>query len=330
MNKTLMELLTGLRLVDPQSYKHIAVFPLFTTANHSPDYPTLAEALESRLLTITEVSHGGSVPDLRVVSTAPKPVLLLDGEDLCGAKQNRVLNTSVLVPAGKDMEIPVSCTEQGRWSYVSREFRESGNLMHCRLRASKTGAVSANLATDAGFKSDQGAVWDGIAEMGVALAVPESATGAMRDVFEAKREDLDEALRATTLLPDQRGILVLINGEPAGFDYVSLAAAFARLHGKLVKSYVMDAFTRKPRRTPGLTVARDRAHAFLAGAAACEEKQFKSIGLGTDYRCKGPQLVGSALLHEKAVIHTAFFRVDEKEQAGHMSQMNRRRNYRVY
>ncbi len=330
MNKQVMELLAGVRLEELQRFKHIAVFPLSAAANHSPDYLTLAEALELRCLTVTEVSHGGSVPDLRVVNAGLKPVLLLDGEELCGAKQNRVLNTSILVPAGKDMEIPVSCTEQGRWSYVSPEFHESGNVLHCRLRAAKTSSVTDNLAANVGYKSDQGQVWDGIAEMAANLELAPSSTGAMRDAFEAKRADLDAALRSIKLLPEQRGLLVLINGEPAGCDYVSRPAAFARLHGKLVRSYVMDAFTRKPRKVSAPAAAHKHAQAFLTDIAGCDEKQFKSAGLGTDYRYKGARTVGSALLHEQTVIHAAFFRVEGGEQVGHLSQLHRRRDYRIY
>ena len=43
---------------------------------------------------ITEVSEGGSVPELRVVNKGDARILVLDGEELRGAKQNRVLNTT--------------------------------------------------------------------------------------------------------------------------------------------------------------------------------------------------------------------------------------------
>jgi len=37
------------------------------------------------------------VPELLVINQGERAVLLVDGEELVGAKQNRVLNTSVLV-----------------------------------------------------------------------------------------------------------------------------------------------------------------------------------------------------------------------------------------
>src|ERR1700730_11677852 len=69
-----------------------------------------------------EVSEAGSVLFLKVVNGADRQLLLLDGEELLGAKQNRILNTTVLVDAHTEVIIPVSCVEQGRWGYRGRQF----------------------------------------------------------------------------------------------------------------------------------------------------------------------------------------------------------------
>lgn len=71
---------------------------------------------------VTEVSEAGSVPFLQVANGADRPLLLVDGEELIGAKQNRILNTTVLVAAHAEVTIPVSCVERGRWGYRGREF----------------------------------------------------------------------------------------------------------------------------------------------------------------------------------------------------------------
>ena len=54
---------------------------------------------ESPRARVTEVSEAGSVPFIQVANRADRPLLLLDGEELIGAKQNRILNTTVLVEA---------------------------------------------------------------------------------------------------------------------------------------------------------------------------------------------------------------------------------------
>ena len=63
-----------------------------------------------------EVSRGGSVPELKVVNKSDRMLLILDGEELVGAKQNRIVNTTILIAGNTATVIPVSCVEQGRWS----------------------------------------------------------------------------------------------------------------------------------------------------------------------------------------------------------------------
>ena len=73
---------------------------------------TLDEALAGGLR-IRETSESGSVPEPAVENLLAERVLLYDGEELIGAKQNRILNVSVLVEAKSSLTIPVSCVEQG-------------------------------------------------------------------------------------------------------------------------------------------------------------------------------------------------------------------------
>ena len=64
----------------------------------------------------------GSVPELLAHNPLDASVLLYDGEELIGAKQNRILNVTVLVAAASETRIPVSCVEEGRWRARSRHF----------------------------------------------------------------------------------------------------------------------------------------------------------------------------------------------------------------
>jgi hypothetical protein len=116
METTIFERLSKLELGPIQQHNNLAVIPLFAPGMEGPEYLTLKQALDARLLTIAEVSQGGSVPELKVINQGDLPVLLLDGEELVGAKQNRILNTTILLKEKSETLIPVSCTESGRWS----------------------------------------------------------------------------------------------------------------------------------------------------------------------------------------------------------------------
>jgi hypothetical protein len=92
--------LQAVRLGEPQTYKNIAIVPLIAPAVGTFQYHTLGEVLTTGDVVITETSADGCVPELMVVSRSTKPVLLINGEELAGTKQNRVLNTHILLKKG--------------------------------------------------------------------------------------------------------------------------------------------------------------------------------------------------------------------------------------
>ena len=204
------------------------------------EYFTLKEAMELDLLKITEVDDSGSVPELKVINEAEIPVLVLDGEELVGAKQNRIVNTSILLKEKSETIIPVSCVEEGRWSYKSEHFESSDAIASFRVRNVKSASVKRSVERNGHYSSDQGAVWNEVHELQNRMEVC-SPTSAMRDVYEAKDNDLDDYINAFEVVDGQKGLLVFINGEIMGFDVVSRKSAYKDLHKKLIKSYALDA-----------------------------------------------------------------------------------------
>lgn len=69
---------------------------------------------------------------------------------------------TILVPAKRTIDIPVSCVEVGRWSHISDRFASADRAVYASLRARKTVQVSASLAVSGQRHADQGAIWDDI------------------------------------------------------------------------------------------------------------------------------------------------------------------------
>jgi len=340
MEAILRNTIGGLELGELQEFENMAVIPVFTGMGEGPEYITMKEALKLDLLTITEASIGGSVPELRVINGGDIPILLLDGEELSGAKQNRILNTTILIKEKAETIIPVSCTEQGRWAYASREFKDSGNIVHSSARVDKMKSVSFSLSQKASFMSDQGEVWENVAKAASSLG-SSSPTGAMKDMYEERQGDLNDYLDSFPLQSGQRGLIALIRGKVAGFDLVSRESAYRDLHDKLVKSYALDALiSSRGRRSrngnsKGTPEEKNRllekAKAFLEATGSCEEKRYSSVGHGWDYRFSGSTMVGSALVYRDTVIHSAFFRSSGNASGRNsdpISSFSRRRTYR--
>ena len=289
---------------DVQQYRDVSVFPLTCGFKPPVKHLVLKEAMEKGLITIGEVNEGGHVPQLKVTNNADAPVLILDGEELFGAKQNRVLNTTVLLRKHSVTIIPVSCTEQGRWHYESKTFTESGIIMSPRLREVKNRSVQESLRTTREFRSDQGAIWNGIREQADHASVS-SPTSAMRDVHENRREDISDYGRRFPLLPGQQGILVAIGSEVVGMDVVTYPQAYALLHEKLVQSYAMDAIINREGNTGSIDKAQ--VHTFIESIAGCETTRYESVGHGWDVRFQGKKLLGSVLEYRGSAVHLAFF-----------------------
>jgi hypothetical protein len=326
MDPIVTNYLSKLQYGELQTFNNMAVIPLFSSVDHSPRYLTLKEALERGLLVITEISMTGSVPELRVVNKADVPVLLLDGEELAGAKQNRVLNTTIFLKEESETIIPVSCTEQGRWSYASAEFFDSGNIMSRNLRSRNASSVKHSLEASRSYRGDQGAVWEGIASCAM-MANVRSVTGAMSDIYESKLDDPKGYLDVFKYVPRQNGIFVMVNGRAAGFDIISFEPAYEILHPKLVKSYAMDALLARSNRDDEPSIGKARS--FIEEAVQCEEKRFKSVGHGWDHRFEGKGMVGSSLVHQEKVIHLAFFRTNQEERMDRISSATARRRFRL-
>jgi len=317
MNPHITSHIESLILDHPQHFENMTVLPVRHDGPAGPHYLTLDEALAEGSLEIREVDKDGSVPTLTVVNAGKRPVLILDGEELCGAKQNRILNVSVLVPAGIEMAVPVSCTEQGRWHEESRHFSASGNLMFGEARSLKMCSVSDSLASTGSHRGDQGEVWRAIDCLADEAGVV-SPTEAMSDIYTQHGASLREYLQAFPRQTDQCGLLVLIDGRCIGLDVVSRPAAYAGLHDKLLRSFAMDASIRAHGGTAcerhkigdsspeDTEAAQKTARDFLQRVARCTEESFASPGRGRDLRFHGPGVVGSALLLDDAVLHTVF------------------------
>src|SRR5262249_10252185 len=159
MSANINELLGTTQVGDPQGAGDLQVFGLHWQAVPGPLYATLEEAIAAKVLEITEISEGGSVPLLRAVNSSDRMVFLMAGEQLVGAKQNRVLNASIMVPPQSTLSIPVSCVEAGRWRYRTPKFAGSDTMSHGLLRKLMAFGIHKSYRREGTPTSDQSEVW---------------------------------------------------------------------------------------------------------------------------------------------------------------------------
>ena len=290
-------------VAEPTVVGPLAVFPLSADRSPSVRYVSFAEAVQ-RGAVVKELGGSASVNDLVVHNPLDVPVLLYEGEEVLGAQQNRTFDVSVLVAATSELRVPVSCVEAGRWDGGRHDeaFAPAPQTANPRLRRMKNTHARASLAAGLEPRAVQSEVWREVAETAGRHGV-NSPTGAIHDVFERRREQLDAVGRAIEMHCSQVGMLTAIGGRFVVLDHVSDVEAFAALHGPLVQGYALDALDAQEAAPPSIEDARDFIELLLGSPCA----RGPAVGLGEGLRFAFGGLAGTGLVHEgELVTLTAF------------------------
>jgi hypothetical protein len=245
------------------------------------------------------------VPTLQVHNPTPNPVLLVEGETVTGGRQSRVLNVSVLVPAGATIDIPVSCVEQGRWGGGS-EFGRGRMLASRRVRRTTVEGVRTNIERSGRKASEQGAVWHSVREELGRLGI-RNETGSFigaEDVFRNNNRiaAVTEELVAMGPLPGQCGVVVAHGRRVVSADVFANADAFACQWESIIRGAVLDA--------PGAVTSKasaTKALEFLYRVAAGKSELAPGVGLGREHHITGHKVVAQALVWDGFLVHASAF-----------------------
>lgn len=303
-----LDVLNGVEISSVQQAGTLQVFGLKWPGGDGLDYATLDEALLDQMLEVTEISEGGQVPAIKVENKSGRMVFLMAGELLVGCKQDRVLNTSVMVPSKTEMPIPVACVEVGRWSYKSRKFRSGQTSSHSYLRMILSKETSARYRAKSAPGSGQGAIWGEVARK-MSRMGSSSSSSALQEMFEDYNKRLNQALQDLFAPAGCHGAAFATNGQLLGLDLFDKQATLVKLWPKLVKSYAIDAV--ENRSDDQKSLQPDSVLEWTKSIRSAKQEWFDSPGLGQDVRIEDDMLTGGALVVEQRLIHLQLFRKNE-------------------
>ena len=293
------------QLVDgePSSHSLLEIIPILGPVC-GPEVRTLTEALADDSVEVSEISDSGSVPRIRVHNKGSRLLLILDGEELIGAKQDRILNTSVLIGAKSEVHVPVSCVESGRWRRRSRTFSSKGRVMPASLRKAKSSRVATQLDEKRGYDADQGAVWDDVERYNRRKGV-RSRTSALTDALDRDEGRIEEFVKAIRPREGQIGLVAYVGWRLVGADLFANPANYRVAHDRLVRSYAFDAVECEengPKEEP-MDQLELFPHEFLKAAVAGKPRSNPSPGLGTDLRYRRRGIEAAVLEYENELVH---------------------------
>ena len=303
---TLQEEFSRIEIGRSSEYRNLILFPLTRRSVPVPetDYLLLEDGIAQGKVRVTELHAGGSVPELRLENNAELPVLLVDGEELVGAKQNRVLNLTILAPAKHTTVIPVSCVEAGRWKMESIDLSVADHVMYSLGRGERMTQVTASMRSNGTRKSDQGAVWRDIAAKATRLKAS-SPTGAMSAIYERHASTVEEFTRAFAWEEGQCGLAFAIAGRIVGLEIFDHPEVMRRFFRKLVRSYALDALDAAPGENEPASV--EAVCALVTQIATARSFAEQALGIGKDVRFTGPKIGGAALWAHERYVHICAF-----------------------
>lgn len=298
----LQERLATLRIADPIRYRSLTIFPLVWPEQAEPPYAILAKAIENGTAAVRELNRKGSVPQLRIVNKALRPILIVEGEILIGAKQNRVVNLTALVAAKSSFTLPVSCVEAGRWHYDTTTFA-SAACAPPSLRQKKLRSVQANRQFSGEACSDQSEIWETI-RSNLADVQVHSETQSLTDGLAWCQQQIAADRESLQLPAEAAGVIVGRGDRIVGIDLFDSPATLAVFWPRLSDAYCFDALRQEAGQpeTP-----RDRAAEFLAALGQHAKPRAESLGLGDEWEIQQNELVGSALVYADKLCHLAAF-----------------------
>ncbi|MDP7580653.1 MAG: hypothetical protein QGG95_04580, partial [Nitrospinota bacterium] len=228
---------------------NIAVFGLASTMQTKEEYLCLPEALKNNRASISEVSDQGSVSNLVVTNYSPQTLLMVEGELIVSTKnakllQDRVLNTSILVPAFKTVHVPVSCVEAGRWhhsSLKSHRFSVSEDFYFASGRMRKNEDVYYSSKTHGSKYSNQSKVWSNIDEK-LNKMNAYSNTSSINAAYARKRIEIEKVVRKFHAEPFDIGIVYGIGCNLIGCDIFNSKTIFKTYLPKILRSICLDSY----------------------------------------------------------------------------------------
>lgn len=288
-----------IRVGDPRRHGALSVFPLLGEPERGADYRLASETLADGSLRVEEVGEAGLVGELTVHNRGDVAVLFLEGEELVGAKQDRVVNTTTLVAPHAHLRIPVSCVEAGRWAYRSHRLLESGIHSPSMVRHALKSSVSLSLGEGLRPIANQAEVWDSVARLHAGHDVA-SHTGAMADTYERRAAEVERYRAALGYVPGARGVAVAVGDRIVAIDVFDRPDTCEQVWDRVLSGAVLDALLAP---TDVATATRGAVETVLETMWDAIWEPVETLGEGQEFRVTLGTAHASTLCWHGVVVH---------------------------
>ncbi|UCD19517.1 MAG: hypothetical protein JSU64_08960 [candidate division WOR-3 bacterium] len=286
-----MSILGNLELSEPVFLRNLRIHPIQSPATDGIKISAISEILQQQSGSFRELDP----PDINRIAfdnEGNHPVLMLDGEEIVGAMQNRIIADSILVKAQSTTDIPVICAEEGRWNAIG-EFR-TGYCSYPSIRAilSRRGKRENTL---------QKRVWKEI-ERKLTATKTLSTTSSMHDIYNNLEDEVTRYVEGfESLNHDTIGFIGVTGNKILGCDLFLDHATYRKFEERLIRSYALDAIEHRKSSSGEVD-----ATGFLENIKHSFNKK-KTSDKQHHFSLKEKRYSGQGFIHDGRIIHLSVF-----------------------
>ena len=291
---------------EPVEKNNITAFFLSSIEKNNNKYLSLSEAIDKNQVQISEVNKKGLLTKLSVSNKSSDNIIILNGELIIGTqiRQDRIVDSTVLIPGYATVLINTFCGEQYRWSpRLSNKISTSESLYFSSGRANNAADINTKL-------SKQCRIWSEISEKISDFNV-KSFTNSVDQIYKKKKVNVEEIVNFFKIPSEAVGVVLGINNQLVNIDIFSNNCMLQIYLPKIIRSIALDSFKKISKRS---YLKKKDVHRFLRQIHQANKQKRKVVEgtLGEELQFNSESVAGSILYHKEQTVHFSAFVKENK------------------
>ena len=291
---------------EPVEKNNITAFFLSSIEKNNNKYLSFSEAIAKNQVQISEVNKKGLVTKLSVSNKSSDNIIILNGELIIGTqiRQDRIVDSTVLIPGYATVLINTFCGEQYRWSpKLSNKISTSESLYFSSGRANNAADINTKL-------SKQCRIWSEISEKISDFNV-KSFTNSVDQIYKKKKVNVEEIVNFFKIPSEAVGVALGINNQLVNIDIFSNNCMLQIYLPKIIRSIALDSFKKTSKKS---YLKKKDVHRFLRQIHQANKQKRKVVEgtLGEELQFNSESVAGSILYHKEQTVHFSAFVKENK------------------
>ena len=291
---------------EPVEKNNITAFFLSSIEKNNNKYLSFSEAMAKNQVQISEVNKEGLLTKLSVSNKSSDNIIILNGELIIGTqiRQDRIVDSTVLIPGYATVLINTFCGEQYRWSpRLSNKISTSESLYFSSGRANNAADINTKL-------SKQCRIWSEISEKISDFNV-KSFTNSVGQIYKKKKVNVEEIVNFFKIPSEAVGVALGINNQLVNIDIFSNNCMLQIYLPKIIRSIALDSFKKISKKS---YLKKKEVHRFLRQIHQANKQKRKVVEgtLGEELQFNSESVAGSILYHKEQTAHFSAFVKENK------------------